>query len=298
MPVYNPPIYNFISGNVKGSDVAFSHLTTGIDNIALGSGVMEFITSGSENVGVGNYTLSFITTGIDNIAIGANTLNRVDIGSYNVGVGVNALINLTSGGQNVALGNKSSQSLYTGYNNTSIGYESLRSNRLGYDNISVGRNTLAELGGGTSDGIGNTALGSYALNNLGSFGSVNSDYNIAIGRLSGSSLVNGSYNVIIGSYSGALFNNNNNQIGISDGQGNLKLWFFHDPNQSALNSAQFYSGIKAGTYNNTMGASNIYSGTGAPDNAKGDNGAFYLNSTGGALTTIYQKRAGVWVGIV
>jgi hypothetical protein len=42
----------------------------------------------------------------------------------------------------------------------------------------------------------------------------------------------------------------------------------------------------------------IYAGTGAPDNAFGGNGEFYLRSDGGALTTIYQKRAGAWVGII
>ena len=45
-------------------------------------------------------------------------------------------------------------------------------------------------------------------------------------------------------------------------------------------------------------ATGILAGTGAPNNANGDNGDFYLRSDGGALTTIYQKRAGAWVGIV
>ena len=45
-------------------------------------------------------------------------------------------------------------------------------------------------------------------------------------------------------------------------------------------------------------AAGIYGGTGAPSNADGGNGEFYLRSDGGASTTIYQKRAGSWVGIV
>ena len=45
-------------------------------------------------------------------------------------------------------------------------------------------------------------------------------------------------------------------------------------------------------------AAGIFAGTGAPNNANGDNGDFYLRSDGGSLTTIYQKRAGSWVGIV
>jgi hypothetical protein len=42
----------------------------------------------------------------------------------------------------------------------------------------------------------------------------------------------------------------------------------------------------------------FFAGTGAPNNANGNNGDIYSRSDGGALTTIYQKRAGAWVGIV
>ena len=41
-----------------------------------------------------------------------------------------------------------------------------------------------------------------------------------------------------------------------------------------------------------------WGGVGAPDNAWGQNGDAYWRSDGGVLTTIYQKRAGLWVGIV
>lgn len=42
----------------------------------------------------------------------------------------------------------------------------------------------------------------------------------------------------------------------------------------------------------------LYAGTGAPNNANGVNGDIYFRSDGGALTTVYQRRAGVWVGVV
>ena len=45
-------------------------------------------------------------------------------------------------------------------------------------------------------------------------------------------------------------------------------------------------------------AAGIYAGNGAPNNANGSDGDFYLRSDGGVLTTIYQRRAGAWVGIV
>lgn len=45
-------------------------------------------------------------------------------------------------------------------------------------------------------------------------------------------------------------------------------------------------------------ATGIYGNTGAPNNANGANGDFYFRADGGALTTIYQRRAGAWVGVV
>lgn len=45
-------------------------------------------------------------------------------------------------------------------------------------------------------------------------------------------------------------------------------------------------------------AAGLLGGTGAPNNANGNNGDFYFRSDGGAGTAIYQKRAGSWVGIV
>jgi hypothetical protein len=45
-------------------------------------------------------------------------------------------------------------------------------------------------------------------------------------------------------------------------------------------------------------ATAMYGGTGAPNNANGANGDIYFRSDGGALTTVYQRRAGAWVGIV
>jgi hypothetical protein len=45
-------------------------------------------------------------------------------------------------------------------------------------------------------------------------------------------------------------------------------------------------------------ASSLFSGTGVPAVGLGVNGDIYFNLSGAALTTMYQKRAGAWVGIV
>ncbi len=59
--------------------------------------------------------------------------------------------------------------------------------------------------------------------------------------------------------------------------------------------SKIYPGTDAGALQTAAG---IYAGTGAPNNANGANGDVYIRSDGGALTTMYQRRAGAWVGVV
>jgi hypothetical protein len=60
-------------------------------------------------------------------------------------------------------------------------------------------------------------------------------------------------------------------------------------------AARFYPGTPALA---TQTAAALYGGTGAPNNADGNNGDLYVRSDGGALSTLYQRRAGAWVGIL
>lgn len=54
--------------------------------------------------------------------------------------------------------------------------------------------------------------------------------------------------------------------------------------------------LEAAIGQNTAG---IYFVTGAPPAVTlGNNGEFAFRTDGAALTTIYQKRAGVWIGVV
>lgn len=59
--------------------------------------------------------------------------------------------------------------------------------------------------------------------------------------------------------------------------------------------SKVYPGTDGGA---AQSASGLYAGTGAPNNANGSNGDIYFRSDGGAGTTIYQRRAGAWTGIV
>lgn len=56
--------------------------------------------------------------------------------------------------------------------------------------------------------------------------------------------------------------------------------------------------VSSDAWNESHTLNGLSSGAGAPSDLNGANGDFYLRSDGGALETIYQKRAGVWVGII
>lgn len=45
-------------------------------------------------------------------------------------------------------------------------------------------------------------------------------------------------------------------------------------------------------------ATSLYGGTGAPNNADGNDGDYYFRSNGGVATHIYFKAAGAWAGII
>jgi hypothetical protein len=62
-----------------------------------------------------------------------------------------------------------------------------------------------------------------------------------------------------------------------------------------FSKSHIYPGTGGGSDQDKAG---LLAGEGAPSNGNGNNGDFYFRSDGGALTTIYQKRAGSWVGIV
>lgn len=56
--------------------------------------------------------------------------------------------------------------------------------------------------------------------------------------------------------------------------------------------------VRPSNWNELHTLNGLSSGAGAPSDLNGSNGDFYLRSDGDALSTIYQKRSGVWVGII
>jgi len=111
---------------------------------------------------------------------------------------------------------------------------------------------------------------------------------------------NGVFNIDIdGVTRGRMLKNGNFYWG---GTSSLTDNFFILPEFGTIGSGRhIYPGVPGGGQQQVTG---FLAGTGAPlnsgtgPNAGGNNGDFYFRSDGGPMTTIYQKRAGVWVGIV
>jgi hypothetical protein len=176
---------------------------TGTQNICIGGYNMEPATTASQNVFIGNAAGDYLITGSNNVGIGYSALSSCTVGSDNMAIGGNALINLSDGTNNTAIGN------YT------LGTYS------GSWNLALGTYALNYLGS-SSDGSHNVAIGGNALSQLGLNGGGNNNTaigvnalglldsaigggnnNVAIGNASGYAVDGGSNNVIIGSYTGS-----------------------------------------------------------------------------------------------
>jgi hypothetical protein len=91
----------------------------------------------------------------------------------------------------------------------------LRDNTTGTSNTAVGRQTLAS----TTTGACNTAVGTLSL-----FNNTTGVRNTALGFNAGRCITTGACNVIIGSANAVGFETQNNNIILSDGAGNIRMF--------------------------------------------------------------------------
>lgn len=182
----------------------FSFTNDGIiNNINIGRG------NSTTNLLFGNNALSGFTPGNYNIAIGDNSLQLTG-GKDNIAIGVSSSVAITSATATVAIGNYAMSTNTTNSNAIAIGYNS--GYRAGVNSISIGAYAGSSIVGNAANSI---AIG-FRSGNLSAGSS-----NIFLGYLAGTSFT-GSYSVFIGGYDSNLSTSNN--IFISDGQGNLRLY--------------------------------------------------------------------------
>lgn len=172
-----------------------------INNATIGRGVYATnLIFGSSSIS------SYITPGNFNIAIGDNVFSNAPQGSNNIGIGSNSLKSLTSGYSNVAVGSNAAKNITNANNSVAIGFNV--SSNIGNESVAIGASAgysgnqnifIGFRSGETSNGSGNVFLGYQS------------------GRT-----FTGSYSVFIGGYD--LTSNTSNNIFISDGQGNLRIY--------------------------------------------------------------------------
>jgi len=187
---------------------------------------------------MGTNALGSDTLGSRNVAIGHAALTTQNFtsssNSYNTAVGFQAGLAITDGQRNTFIGGLAGDANTTADNNTAVGYLSLSTNTTGSENTAVGRSALSTNESGdnnTAIGYGALTAGTTAANNTGigtnALGSATTGgSNTAVGRDSAVSITTGSGNTIIGNYSGngsgLDIRTSNNNIVLSDGDGNPK----------------------------------------------------------------------------
>jgi hypothetical protein len=98
-------------------------ITTGSQNVAVGTIAMQNTTTGQFNVAVGNQALTANTVGIGNTAVGNGALTSNTSGDSNTALGSITLSNNTTGVENTAIGRRALQNINTGSGNVALGFE-------------------------------------------------------------------------------------------------------------------------------------------------------------------------------
>ena len=199
--------------NVAVGYQASCAITSARRNTAIGWNSLRNTTSAGCNTALGAESLLANTAG-GNTAVGALALCSNTTAGNNTGIGTCALQNNTTGQQNTALGSQALRGNTLGCRNTAIGHDALVTNTTGIRNVALGTQALC-----SGNGSSNVGVGYRAFRNLG-VGSLN----VGIGQLAGACLTTGSYNTIIGAYDASGFDGENNNIFISDGEGNVRIF--------------------------------------------------------------------------
>ena len=232
--------YNVAVGTLAGNAV-----TTGIRNTLIGALAGDALTDTDNNVAIGYSALGSDTLGINSIAIGFQALLNQNFttptDSHNVAIGVNAGKEITNGDRTTLVGNFAGDALTTADGNTAVGYSALSgetgselSVAIGFEALkaqNVGSGSAYNVGVGAlaghdiTTGVGNTFLGGLA--GTSSTGS-GVDNNTFIGFQAGRYVTSGEKNTVLGRYDGNQgsldIRTTSNNIVISDGDGNPRIW--------------------------------------------------------------------------
>ena len=217
---YNSLSANTTAGNsvAVGYQALFSN-TTAVDNTAVGSQALQDNTTGGDNTAIGRLTLFENTTGARNTALGHAALRNNTTANDNTAIGTSALSANTTGAANTVVGRGALDTNTTGNSNNAFGYNSLTNTTTGTLNSAFGN----EAGLTNATGGQNAYFGSYSGYAATGTG------NTFLGYGAGFSVTTGQKNTIIGAYQGNQngldIRTSSNNIVLSDGNGNPRLYF-------------------------------------------------------------------------
>ena len=209
--------YNTFVGSEAGQGGTTSApFSSGTENTAVGYQALTNFTTGANNTAVGLYALQDVTTATSNTAVGLNAGMNITTGGYNTVVGRDAFDAATDVANNTAIGYKAGGAHTTGDGNVWIGKEAGESGTYHVSCVGVGAGALGRLsgsyntaigtealsgnqGGGATNSNRNTAVGYYALRQVGEGGN---QENTAIGYQAGDVATTGGNNVFVGAHAG------------------------------------------------------------------------------------------------
>ena len=223
MSIHGITVGQGLTAGVNSTAVGLGVLavSTGANNVAVGSGSLAANTTATNNTAVGTVALNANTTGISNSAFGSLALFTNTTGQFNTGLGVNSLQLNSTGSNNTAVGLQSLYSNTTASNNTAVGYQAGYSTQADGDSTFIGYQAGYSFNAGSGSGL-NTFVGRYA-----GYSTTTGLANTYIGQSAGYAMTTGSQNTILGTFNG---NQNgldirtaSNYIVLSDGAGNPRI---------------------------------------------------------------------------
>lgn len=150
-----------INGDLGNSNFSFgtglAAITTGQRNVGM-INALNALTTGSDNIAIGSGTLQDVTAGNGNIALGRYVMLHASGGEYNLGLGLEVLRNNTTGQRNIGMGYLMLRQNTTGSNNVAMGAFAMDNNISGSGNVVIGQ----QAGGGLLTSNNNVAVGTFA----------------------------------------------------------------------------------------------------------------------------------------
>jgi hypothetical protein len=229
--ITTPAIDNQGNLTVDGGTIKLDgNYPVGTGNVALGDlALSDGSLSGGNNTAVGYNSGANIASGAGNTLTGSGAGVGITTGTNNSYFGVGtAAFDYNTGTANVGLGYQALYKITTASNSTAVGYQAGYGQTTGGENSFFGRQA------------GYSAAGSTAT------------HNTFIGDNAGSTVTTGSKNTILGRYNGNQggldIRTSNNNIVLSDGDGNPRMWVYNGYSNFSNTTSWQSGGINAHSF--------------------------------------------------